>query len=74
MFFLILFSFPIFMTEDGCFTTRVVMESFTTETWVAVDAIDAWCLVMNYEESLKSPSSLSRIFFNITNVVSYLLK
>ncbi|KAL4561883.1 hypothetical protein LXL04_034065 [Taraxacum kok-saghyz] len=47
-------NFPIFELPDGSCMSRIVMESLILDTWVAIDVLSAWSIVLNHEEELKS--------------------
>ena len=46
------------------------MESLMPDTWVAIDVLNAWSIVLNHEEELKSKDVPNRVFLSVFRVVS----
>ncbi|KAL4562074.1 hypothetical protein LXL04_034265 [Taraxacum kok-saghyz] len=55
----------IFETEDGMNVSRVVMETLIPNTWIAVDLLNVWTMILNYEEGLKTRVNPKKVYFNV---------
>ncbi|KAL4590128.1 hypothetical protein LXL04_003048 [Taraxacum kok-saghyz] len=55
----------VFETEDGMNVSRVVMETLIPNTWIAVDLMNVWTMILNYEEGLKTRVNPKKVYFNV---------
>ncbi|KAL4575958.1 hypothetical protein LXL04_012045 [Taraxacum kok-saghyz] len=55
----------VFETEDGMNVSRVVLETLIPNTWIAVDLLNVWTMILNYEEGLKTRVNAKKVYFNV---------
>ncbi|KAL4574180.1 hypothetical protein LXL04_021006 [Taraxacum kok-saghyz] len=55
----------VFETEDGMNVSRVVLETLIPNTWIAVDLLNVWTMILNYEEGLKTRANAKKVYFNV---------
>ncbi|KAL4574995.1 hypothetical protein LXL04_021835 [Taraxacum kok-saghyz] len=55
----------VFETEDGINVSRVVMETLIPNTWIVVDLLNVWTMILNYEEGLKTRVNAKKVYFNV---------
>ncbi|KAL4572917.1 hypothetical protein LXL04_019705 [Taraxacum kok-saghyz] len=67
-------NYPIFELPDGSCMSRIVMESLMPDTWVAIDVLNVWSIVLNHEEEVKSKEVPNRVFLSVFRVDDDMLK
>ncbi|KAL7586916.1 hypothetical protein Lser_V15G40528 [Lactuca serriola] len=58
----------VFQTKGGYVLGRGMIETMQVGLWVHAHVIDAWTDILNYEEKLKSNSTVNRYFSSIMTV------
>ena len=64
-------SSTVFETEDGMNVSRVVLETLIPNTWIAVDLLNVWTMILNYEEGLKTRVNAKKVYFNVIVLVIF---
>ncbi|CAH1438263.1 unnamed protein product [Lactuca virosa] len=62
----------VFQTKRGYVLGRGMIETMQARLWVHAHVIDAWTDILNYEEKLKSNSTLNRYFFDTSIVRQFI--
>ncbi|CAH1412895.1 unnamed protein product [Lactuca virosa] len=59
-------------TKRGYMLGRGMIETMQPRLWVHAHVIDAWTDILNYEENLKSNSTMNRYFFDTSMVIQFI--
>jgi len=51
--------------------SRVVLETLIPNTWIAVDLLNVWTMILNYEEGLKTRANAKKVYFNVIVLVIF---
>ncbi|KAL4564247.1 hypothetical protein LXL04_028304 [Taraxacum kok-saghyz] len=62
-------NYPVWELPDGSCISRIVLESLMPDTWIAIDAINAWTIVLNYEEFVKAKDLPTMVYLSVYKVV-----
>ncbi|CAH1440865.1 unnamed protein product [Lactuca virosa] len=62
----------VFQTKRGYMLGRGIIETMQAGLWVHAHVIDAWTDILNYEEKLKSNSTVNRYFFDTSIVRQFI--
>ncbi|CAH1419142.1 unnamed protein product [Lactuca virosa] len=62
----------VFQTKRGYVLGRGMIETIQPGLWVHTHVIDAWTNILNYEEKLKSNSTVNRYFFDTSMVRQFI--
>ncbi|KAL4575467.1 hypothetical protein LXL04_022311 [Taraxacum kok-saghyz] len=61
-------NYPVWELPDGSCISRIVLESLMPDTWIAIDAINAWTIVLNYEEFVKAKDLPTMVYLSVYKV------